>query len=685
MRKNTSRRRRRGSRVFSMRFIVTAVAVAMVTGAVVGAGAVAERQARRALTSELETRLVLEARNLALMSAPALLTEFPELTLHPAVKEMAQERPDLAVVYVTDHANIIQGHADLERLGTTPRALGMDVQPVQPTTQLHPGESLRGNRRILVVDAPILHPNGGVIGTATVGLERTHVEADLVALRKKLMLFLLPVLVLAVLVTSLLMSRLLFPIATLRAGLERLGRGNFESHVRMSTRTELGILAQSINDTAARLKAARENLIDKERLGHEMALAREIQQSLLPKDRATVGNFVIEGAQRAAAEVGGDYFDIFPLRDGKTGVVIADVAGKGLAGCLVTSMLAVLIRTLRNAFTSPRALLIALEEGLIDSLQPGTFVTILYGILDSKTGRFTFASAAQNPVSFFDASTGCAESHRTEGTPLGLARGALDATLKDHSLILDTHDVLVLTTDGLTEATSSNGEEFGFRRFEKALASLGPLGCRDVLDGLQDRVREWEASLPALDDKTLVVIAHTGAKRADDAASSDDAPAGLHEPWIARLWERRVEGHLHFAIPATLDALDGIGAWLQQCDRLERLSRDELGQLELGLYEICANIVEHGYGLDAKKQVDLWWVPPAADAEPPTHGYFLIRDWGRSADPESWQNDDPDLFEAQLRGRGLGMALIQKVIGDIKYVAATDEGNLTIVKFAIEN
>ena len=129
-------------RLISMRLIVTAASVVLIAAAVITVGAVAERNARKTLTHELETRLVLEARNLALLSSAALLSEFPELTLHPVVKEITSARPELELVCVLDHNGIVQGHADVEWLGKswTPDPT---LRPVPPAASLDDGETLR--------------------------------------------------------------------------------------------------------------------------------------------------------------------------------------------------------------------------------------------------------------------------------------------------------------------------------------------------------------------------------------------------------------------------------------------------------------------------------------------------------------------------------------------------------------
>jgi serine phosphatase RsbU (regulator of sigma subunit)/anti-sigma regulatory factor (Ser/Thr protein kinase) len=687
-----------GRGVFSMRLMVTGVVVVLVVAAVLGVGNVAERNMRRVLTRELETRLVLEARNLANLSSSALLSDFPELALHPVIKEMRAERPDLAMILVVDHHDIIQGHDNAEKLGT-PCKLHGSLEPVESGVKLRSDETLLGNASLVVVRTPILHPNGKSMGTAIVGLERHHVHALLTEARTRQAIFLVLILAAAVLLTPILISVLLRPIAVLRAGLERIGQGNLDTQLQVSSKTELGMLARSINEMSMKLKNAREELLEKERLDHEMQLARQIQRSLLPGDDTTAEDFIVSGSQTAAEEVGGDYYDVFPLNDGRVGLVIADVAGKGLGGCLVTSMIAVLIRTLCPSHSSPASLMIALQGSLIDSLQPGMFVTMFYGMLDPRSGRLTYASAGHNPLLHYRADAEQIDWHKTDGIPLGLIRGEpFEATLRDSFLELAQGDLLVQYTDGFSEAMNASGEEYGFERIEKCVMELAPQGCHTVMTGLQSSVEEWERPLAALDDKTLLVIGRSVSARTADSRRARASTMRPHE-LVTNLWESKTQGRNHFTIRASLEELDDIALWLRRCMHLEDLAQAQFERLEQGLYEICANIVEHGYKIDPTKWIDLWWIPGGENmdvSKASSHdagrygshqrindGHFLIRDRGAPPDADKWPVADLESNKVQHEGRGLGLRIIHQIFEDVEFHTGTDFGNITIMKFKV--
>ena len=675
-------------RIISIRWIVTSAAVLLTAVAVLSVGAVAERNARIALTGEIESRLLLLARNLALTSSGALLGDFPELTLQPLVKETLAREPELAFVTVVDHADRIQGNADAHQLGsrfTPPPGL----RPLGAGRPLQPGESLQANTDLMVASAAVPNPSGGSIGRALVGLRRGYIERRVASSRRQQALLLALFMVLGVGSAFVLMSQLLRPVGTLRAGIERIGRGDLETPIRLRDHTELGLLAEAVNEMAAGLQQAQVELVERERLAHEVDLARQIQESLLPRGPVTTGAFVVRGAHRAAAEVGGDYYDVLPLPDWRVALAIADVAGKGLAGCLVMSMLSALLRALRNAYTSPAALLSVLDERLGESLRPGVFVTMFYGILDPATGRLVFASAGHNPMLLCRRSEGRTDAFEAKGLPLASVRGgAVRASLCDEVVQMRPGDVMLQFTDGYSEAfDAAHSEEFGVGRIEGALTRLASEGGEAVRNGLDDSVREWSGTGPPGDDQTLLVV--TCAADAPELVTGlppATAAGGRDEP-LARLAAAERSGHA-LRLSASLDSMKAIREWLRRTPDLRDLSPDESELLGSALYEACANIAEHGFGEDGSQQFELWWLPPAPDdvagfraEQRARRGRFVIRDDGTPFRPDNREALDFSNPGVRRRGRGLGLEIIHRVMSHVEYHPATPRGNVTLLTF----
>ncbi len=695
-------------RVVSIRFIVTAVAVALVSGGVLGVGWVGERHVRNVLATEVEARLLMAARNLARSSASALLSDFPELALHPAVREIQEDHPELAFVVVVDHEDKIQGHANARSLDET-FAPPADLVAVPTTHRLWPNESISKNSATLVARVPVRHPSGASIGTVYVGLQRSHVEAAATAARQQQAVVLMVLLVLAVASTLVLMATLLRPIDRLRAGLERIGHGDLDTPIVLRDRTEFQLLADSINTMAGALSKAQEQMMEKERLKHEMELARQVQNSLLPAHSIVSGDFEILGVHQAAAEVGGDYFDILELPDGRIGIAIADVSGKGLAGCLVMSMVAVLLRSLRRSHRTPSALLAALDDQLSGNLRPGVFVTMFYGILDPSSGRLCYASAGHSPVLVHRAATQATEWHYTEAIPVGAVRGALGATLRDYELELQPGDTLVQFTDGVNEAWEPGTlQQFGFGRLEQVVKNTAAGGSRAVITAVRRALGQWTQDTPRLDDETLVVVHRLSAGASMSAtgipgAQPSRAIPGSSELLIERAWSLR-DGGRHLEMRRDAGALHRLRPWLATCPELTALADRDSVLLEHALHELCANILEHGYRDHAVEghrdpALDLWWIPDADlwSGQTPRdpnrfagqrqllqnlqRGVFLVCDRGKAFSPSVRRAEDLDDPMVRKRGRGLGLRIIQEVMHPLLYRDGTAHGNITLMRF----
>jgi serine phosphatase RsbU (regulator of sigma subunit)/anti-sigma regulatory factor (Ser/Thr protein kinase) len=678
----------RARRMWRIRWIVAGAMMLLTAVAVVSVGAVGERNTRRALVADFESRLILQARNLAMVGSGALLTDVPEWTLLPLIKEIQGRQPELAIIDVVDRAGIIRADSDVRRIGTA-FAPPPGLRPEPGGAALLSGESLLADRQLLVVSTPIVDARAHQLGTAWVGLRRAAIERRLEAARRQQALVLALFLALGAAAALGLSSVLLRPIGALQAGLERIGRGDLDTPLAMRDRTEIGALAGSINRMAQQLKTAQGELIQRERIAAEMQLAQRIQRSLLPDGRRVAGPFVIEGELEPATEVGGDYFQIFELPGGRIGVAVADVSGKGLGGSLVTAMLHALLRATVAAHDSPATLLAALDRQLGEMLEVGTFVTMFYGILDPRSGQLTFASAGHNPLLILRADTELAEWKRAPGAPLAALRGRIRARYGEVSVVSGPGDVWVQYTDGISEAFSHVDDEvFGLDRLAAAARHSRGRGARAVLDALVESVADWRGGKPPHDDDTLLVISREleGAPLAMPEPVVAAAAHGLvpdtlaqvpspEAACMARLTRAQAFGS-HIALVASRRSVEQIDGWLEGLPELATLGRRSKSLLKLALQEVSANVIEHACGLDATQLFDIWWVPEGTAA-----GHFLVRDRGRSFRYQDWQPSrlsDPDV---RRRGRGFGLDIVHRVMSRLEYHPATLEGNLTLLTF----
>lgn len=661
----------RARTVLSIRWIVAGAAAVLTTLVVLGVTGVMESRTRAVLVDEIESRLLAEARNLALASTRALLTDYPELLLAPLVKEMQFGRPELSFIAVVDRSGTVQGDPDVRRIGTAFAPPG-DLRDVASKISRKKNEFLSENAGMLLVSVPILDPTGEVLGSAYVGLRRSYIEQSVSRVSRQQYLILAGFLAAGVTVSFVLMSILLRPIGALRAGMERIGRGDLSTPVKLTDRTEFGLLADAINEMSSALGKAHGEMVERARLAHEMDLARQIQRSLLPSKQTVAGEFVIDGEQWAAAEVGGDYFDVLPLPDGKIGLAIADVSGKGLAGCLITSMLFSLLRAYHGTHSSPSSLLVALDERLGAILQRGSFVTMFYGVLDPISGRMVYSSAGHNPTLVYRADQKRTEWFGTKGIPLGAIRGgAIRRTLQDAELHLGPGDVLLQFTDGINETLAPGDQEpFGFERMERVVLGSAPSGAREVLRKLHGAVESWREAGAPDDDETVLVVSREGRAVPTPEIGGPDAIAILV---LRRFAEAEARG-VSLRLPGDLESMTHISEWLDRAGILQGASDTASTLLNLALYEVCANIAEHGYSEGPMNMIEIFWTGSSGG-----RGSFLIRDHGTPFRPDGRTVGDLDLPEIRKRGRGLGLQIIHRAMSNVAYYPGTELGNITVM------
>ena len=362
---------------------------------------------------------------------------------------------------------------------------------------------------------PVLHlavPVG--LGTGSADLGSVHLSmrwgstaAAIGTARLRLVALALLVDGAALLALVLFLGRFLAPLQRLLEGVRALGQGGTDLEV--DGPQEIGAIAAAFNEMNSRYRAASENAAEHARLQEEMQTAREIQASILPHALPAIPGFEIARLYRPAAEVGGDYYDFLPVGEGLTGVVVADVAGKGVPASLVMSMVRTALRMETRDNASAGDVLARLHAFVSADMRKGMFVTMLYAVLDSRNRVVSYASAGHTPLLLYRARTDETFFLNPRGLPVGLAGSdarTFERNLDVERLRLHAGDLLLLYTDGITEARNAAGEEFGETRLAAALKRWGQAPAEEFLQHLEAELRSFTGDGALQDDLTLVAI-----------------------------------------------------------------------------------------------------------------------------------------------------------------------------------
>jgi serine phosphatase RsbU (regulator of sigma subunit) len=241
-----------------------------------------------------------------------------------------------------------------------------------------------------------------------------------------------------------------------------------------------------------------------DRMERELEMARVVQASLLPQKLPDTLGFGIAADWRAAREMAGDFYDVCALAGGRTGIVVADVLDKGAPAALYMVLVRSLIRAQAERSSSPAEILTEVNRQLVAQSSADMFVTVFLGILDPSTCALTYASAGHPPPLLRRAAA--------QGDPEPLARGGPllgvfdEVELVDATTYFSPGDLLVVYTDGATEARNPDGELFGERRLKELVRSHGHSSAQDLLETLMSSVAAFGAEAPQSDDITVVVV-----------------------------------------------------------------------------------------------------------------------------------------------------------------------------------
>jgi serine phosphatase RsbU (regulator of sigma subunit) len=251
------------------------------------------------------------------------------------------------------------------------------------------------------------------------------------------------------------------------------------------------------------LKAAQELLIEKERLERELKVAADIQMSILPDVLPVHEKFDFGGRILPARQVGGDFYDIFVLDEHKLGVLIGDVADKGVPSAIFMARAHALIIAEADSSTSPGQVLRMVNRHITRLEKSTQFVTALYGVLDTSTGEFSYARAGHEPPLLLHEQGDVQRLPHKAGMALGLWENII---LDEHSLFLPHGSLLLMFTDGMTDCRSPKGEPFGLERVKTTMAGLWNATAQASCDQLFDTLMMYQSGSKQDDDVTLVAI-----------------------------------------------------------------------------------------------------------------------------------------------------------------------------------
>jgi sigma-B regulation protein RsbU (phosphoserine phosphatase) len=274
---------------------------------------------------------------------------------------------------------------------------------------------------------------------------------------------------------------------------------------RMFSERRVRILSGIASQAAVAIENARLQAQEAERarMSRELELARDIQRSLLPHEAPVVAGYQVAHRWQAAQEVGGDLIDFVPLRSGNLGMVIADVSGKGIPAALYMVFARTLLRAVAFSGREPAAMLMRTNELIAADSTSDFFATAYYTLLDVHHHTLIYASAGHNLALYAPADEGAPQALTTRGIPLGILA---EAEIEQKMLPMAPGEVVLLYTDGVTEAMNATAEEFGGERLAELLRAYRTASAEAIADAIETAVRDFVGDAVQHDDFALIVV-----------------------------------------------------------------------------------------------------------------------------------------------------------------------------------
>ena len=264
-------------------------------------------------------------------------------------------------------------------------------------------------------------------------------------------------------------------------------------------------LLQSLSSGAAMaLQNARfsQRLLQEERIKSELLIAHQIQQGILPRPFAGHPDIHFEAVNQSAKDVGGDFYDYFKLNEQEFGFMVGDVCGKGVPAAIFMASSRSIIKSQSLANSSPASVIHFSNRLIAEDAQHGIFVTVFYAVYHTETRLLRFTNAGHTlPFLYRPSTRSCASLFNTN-FPLGVFE---PFTYQESAIRLEKGDVLVLYTDGVSEAMNANREQFGTERIVDLILRHGAASPKELLDALMDAVRQFSGDAPQHDDMTLLI------------------------------------------------------------------------------------------------------------------------------------------------------------------------------------
>ncbi len=465
-------------------------------------------QEQHALANQMMDKASLSVENMTNVAREGILDNDELLLLSVISKTM--ENRDIKYSIIFDTSRRVIAHSDINEQGKI-LTDAFSLAAAKATERLvSPDFSPDSLAPMYDIASPVFFA-GRRIGTVRLGYSTAGIFATIDAARRKNLINTIIITAATILIgiagAIVMASITIKPIKILAKGANIVGGGNLNHEIKVKARDEIGLLADEFNRMTARLLVYQREMEEKAKIDEQLDIARRIQQDLIPQTGIDTDALCIEGYYRAAAGVGGDYYDFIEMAGGQYGLIMSDVAGKGVPASLMMIMIRTVFKSLiKSGISNPARVVTLMNSTLASDIASDRFATLLFGVVNTNSMIFSYTNAGYGPLMVYKAEEhGCFLANPTANSvPIGVMP---DITYGEENQIkLERGDAMILFTDGIHEARNKSGREYGMKRMAEIVPGFAKNDAQEIANRIIEDVLGFVGDTEQYDDMTLLVM-----------------------------------------------------------------------------------------------------------------------------------------------------------------------------------
>jgi sigma-B regulation protein RsbU (phosphoserine phosphatase) len=497
---------------FGLRFKFSFLIVALILFLTLGISSVLSivniEYQRTALANQMIDKAQLSLENMTNVAREGILNNDELLLLSVIAKTM--ENTDIKYSVILDNNNRVVAHSDINERGKVLTDEFTQLSAEKDGILIGPEFSTDNLASLYALASPVIFADrrlGTVqLGYSTESIFETINEARRTNIYSTIIVTIVTVVV-GIFGAVIMASITIKPIKILAKGANIIGGGRLDYKIHIKARDEIGLLSDEFNRMTDRLLDYQKKMEEKAKLDEQLEIARKIQQDLIPGSGIDNDAISIDGFYKAAVGVGGDYYDFLQIGDGRYGIIMSDVAGKGVPASLMMIMIRTIFKSLiGSGVIDPSKVVTLMNNTLASDISSDRFATLLFGVFDQSKRLFRYTNAGYGPLLVYKKEKGqCFLVQPPSGSvPIGVMPD-VDFS-EENPIVLSAGDSVFLFTDGIHEARNGGEEEYGMKRLSHIIPTFAEKGSKEMANLIVEDVLQFMGEAEQYDDMTLTVM-----------------------------------------------------------------------------------------------------------------------------------------------------------------------------------